>query len=177
MYLWLPPDSSPLSLGHSRPSALCWVSCLVLQLWYLRSAFSCAKLICVQSMLLSFQKLQSRWCYTWKILGREEKYLPDITELVNERMRPDPGYLTLNSALGLQYRDCLWLFICLKYFMLVPEALRLLGTFGQPQENYLWKALLWDICAGCPLIHPGLLGLTEGLTSRAVQTFHWLNQS
>ena len=52
--------------------------------------------------------------------------------------------------------------------MLVPEALRLLGTFGQPQENYLWKALLWDICSGCPLIHPGLLGLTEGLTSRAV---------
>lgn len=52
--------------------------------------------------------------------------------------------------------------------MLVPEAVRLLGTLGQPQESYLWKALLWDICAGRPLIHPGLLGLTEGLTSRAV---------
>lgn len=88
-------------------------------------------------MLLSFQKLRSRWYYTRKILGREERYLPNIAELVNERIRPDPGYLTLSSALGFQYRDCLWSFICLKYFMLVPEAVRLLGTLGQPQESYL----------------------------------------
>ena len=39
--------------------------------------------------------------------------------------------------------------------MLVPEGLRLLGTFGQTQRTTIIAFALWDSCASCP--HSALL--------------------
>lgn len=73
-----------------------------------------------------------------KILSREERGLPSITELVKGKDETCPqGACHLNSALGFHYHDCLGLVVCLRQFifMLVPEGLRLLGVLGQAQEN------------------------------------------